>query len=121
MSSSKNENGYEMVTHPAHYNRYSLEAITALERLYGTAATALWCEMTAMKYRLRMGVKPGEDVYRELEKEHWYLTKRDELRRKLEVDMDDTPHEEEEKEEERKIVDGVDTTAGDVPVEYTAH
>jgi hypothetical protein len=40
--------------------------------------------MTAMKYRLRMGAKPGENIYRELEKEDWYLAKKEEFKKKLE-------------------------------------
>ncbi len=75
--------GYEYVQHPSHYNNYYLEVIDILERVYGTESTAMWCEMTAMKYRLRMGTKPGEPIERDLEKERWYLDKRNELYAKL--------------------------------------
>lgn len=74
---------YEYVKHPSHYNHYYLEVIDILERVYGTEATATWCEMTAMKYRLRMGTKPGEPIERDIEKERWYLNKRDELQEKM--------------------------------------
>lgn len=78
-----NKEEYEYVEHPSHYNHYYLEVIDILERIYGTECTAMWCEMTAMKYRLRMGTKPGEPIERDIEKERWYLNKRDELNKKL--------------------------------------
>lgn len=77
---------YEYVEHPSHYNHYYLEVIDILERIYGTECTAMWCEMTAMKYRLRMGTKPGEPMERDIEKERWYLAKRDELNKKIKDD-----------------------------------
>lgn len=80
---NNNAKGYEYVQHPSHYNNYYLEVIDILERIYGTEYTAMWCEMTAMKYRLRMGTKPGEPIERDLEKERWYLDKRNELNAKL--------------------------------------
>jgi len=66
--------------HPLRYNQYSLEAWDILERIYGTKAVALWCEMTAMKYRLRLRHKDA--VEKELEKEKIYLQKAKELRNK---------------------------------------
>lgn len=80
---TKLEQDYEYVKHPSHYNHYYLEVIDILERLYGTEDAATWCEMTAMKYRLRMGTKPGEPIERDIEKERWYLNKRDELQEKM--------------------------------------
>lgn len=79
----ENKEDYEYVKHPSHYNHYYLEVIDILERIYGTECTAIWCEMTAMKYRLRMGTKPGEPIERDIQKEHWYLAKRDELNQKV--------------------------------------
>jgi hypothetical protein len=66
---------------PTHYNQYSMETIVLFEKGYGKEATALWCEMTALKYRMRMGTKPGESVDRDLDKERWYLNKAAELRK----------------------------------------
>lgn len=71
---------YEMVDHPSHYNNYDIEAIEMIERIWGRENAALWCEITAFKYRLRMGTKPGEDITRDLNKEQWYLKKAKELR-----------------------------------------
>ena len=72
---------YEMVNHPGHYNTYSMEVIDMMEKIWGREATALWCEMTAFKYRMRMGSKPGDNsMEQELKKEKWYLDKAKELR-----------------------------------------
>lgn len=72
---------YEYVNHPNHYNRYPMEVIDMFERIYGKENTALWCEMTALKYRMRMGLKPDQDCKQDLEKEQWYLDKAAELRK----------------------------------------
>lgn len=72
---------YEHVNHPAHYNRYSVEVIEMLRRIYGTEETALFCEMTAFVYRMRMGTKPDNPFEQELAKEEWNLAKAKELRK----------------------------------------
>lgn len=71
---------YEHVDHPLHYNNYSVECVDMMERIWGAEATALWCEMTAFKYRMRMGTKPSNPIQQDLEKELWYLRKAKELR-----------------------------------------
>lgn len=81
--SEKSKKEYEYVNHPDHYNRYPMEVIEMFEKLYGGDATAKWCEMTALKYRLRMGLKPGQDCKQDLEKEQWYLNKAKELYEKM--------------------------------------
>lgn len=72
--------GYEMVNHPSHYNNYSMEVIDMMRYIWGAENTALWCEMTAFKYRMRMGTKPENPIQQDLEKEAWYLKKAKELR-----------------------------------------
>ena len=72
----------EMVDHPKHYNNYGTEVIDMMVRIWGESCTARWCEMTAFKYRMRMGTKPDNDIQQDLAKEKWYLNKRDELERK---------------------------------------
>lgn len=52
--------------------------------IYGIEATVTWCEMTAFKYRMRVGTKPDNPVEYDLDKERWYLNKAKELRSKLE-------------------------------------
>ena len=49
-------------------------------RIYGDEATALWCEMTALKYRMRMGTKEDNPIEQDLAKEKWYLNKAKELK-----------------------------------------
>lgn len=69
-----------MVDHPAHYNNYSVEVIDMMQKIWGAEATALWCEMTAFKYRMRLGLKPDNPIEQDLEKEAWYLARANELR-----------------------------------------
>lgn len=71
---------YEQVNHPEHYNQYSVEAIDMIEKVYGLYLAWKWCEITAFKYRLRMGTKPGNELAQDLEKEKWYLNKAKELK-----------------------------------------
>lgn len=63
----------EQVNHPDHYNRYDKETIEMMRKIWGDAAVAQWCEMTAFKYRMRMGTKEGNPIEQDLEKEKWYL------------------------------------------------
>lgn len=71
---------YEFVQHPSHYNRYDIEVIDMMKRIWGREAVMLWCEMTAFKYRMRIGLKPGETMTQDLDKEKWYLDKVEKLR-----------------------------------------
>lgn len=63
---------YEMVNHPQHYNSTSIETIEKMRRIWGNEKTALWCEMTAFKYRDRIGNKPDNPVEQEIGKIKWY-------------------------------------------------
>ena len=69
-----------MVNHPSHYNTYQVECIEMMRRIWGDETTAAWCEMTAFKYRMRVGTKPDNSVEQDLAKEKWYLDKAKELR-----------------------------------------
>lgn len=71
---------YEMVNHPTHYNNYSVEVIDMMISIWGIEATITWCEMTAFKYRMRMGTKPDNSIEQDLKKEMWYLEKAKELK-----------------------------------------
>ena len=79
----KSMDKYEMVNHPKHYNNYDKEVIDMIEDIWGTYLAAIWCEITAFKYRMRMGTKPDNDIYQDIKKEKWYLEKRSELKAKL--------------------------------------
>jgi len=67
----------EQVNHPAHYNQYPIEVIDMLIGIFGLEKTIDFCIMTAMKYRLRLGLK--DDFNQDLAKEKWYLDKAKEL------------------------------------------
>ena len=73
---------YEMVNHPDHYNNYEKEVIDMIEAIWGTEKAAIWCEITAFKYRMRMGTKPDNDITQDIKKEKWYLNKFKELKAK---------------------------------------
>lgn len=76
------ENKYEHVNSPKHYNNYSIEVIDMFEKIYGIDRTIDWCEMTALKYRMRVGTKPENSIEQDLAKEKWYLNKANELKAK---------------------------------------
>lgn len=57
-----------------------------MEAIYGTEATITFCEMTAFKYRMRVGTKPDNSIEQDLQKERWYLNKAKELRAKIKVE-----------------------------------
>lgn len=71
---------YEFVDSPTHYNSYEKEVIDMMVDIYGKEKVAIFCEINAFKYRMRMGTKPGQDVSRDLDKEKWYLDKKNELK-----------------------------------------
>lgn len=77
---NKKLNEYEYVNHPSHYNQYNIEVIDMMERIWGKENTALWCEMTAFKYRMRVGTKPDNSIEQDLMKERWYLNKAEEIK-----------------------------------------
>ena len=64
---------------PDHYKNYSKEVIDMMVDVYGKENTAIFCEMNAFKYRMRMGTKPDQPIERDLQKEKWYLSKCKEL------------------------------------------
>ena len=74
---------YEMVNHPSHYNQYDIEVIDMIIKIWGPEAAALWCDITAFKYRMRMGTKPDNSIEQDIKKEQWYLNKSKEIRKNL--------------------------------------
>lgn len=73
------QNSYEMVNHPKHYNAYDMETIDIMRQIWGDETVAMWCKLTAFKYRMRMGTKPDNSFEQDLSKEQWYLNKCNEL------------------------------------------
>ena len=80
------DGSYEMVNHPTHYNNYPIEVIDMMVGIWGQENVALWCDITAFKYRMRMGTKPENSIEQDLEKEAWYLNKAKELRQGFTTD-----------------------------------
>ena len=74
---------YEMVNHPSHYNQYDIEVIDMIIKIWGPEAAALWCDITAFKYRMRMGAKPDNSIEQDIKKEQWYLNKAKEIKENL--------------------------------------
>jgi len=79
MISTMSKEDYDHIN-PSHYRNYSVEVIDMMLSIYGKEATALFCEMNAFKYRMRMGTKPDSPIEQDLKKEGWYLAKAKELR-----------------------------------------
>jgi hypothetical protein len=79
------EKNYDFIN-PQHYRNYSFETLEMMQTIYGKEATAQYCEMSAFKYRMRMGAKPGSSVEQDLEKEKWFLNKAKELQQTEKTD-----------------------------------
>lgn len=60
---------------PSHYKRYTKETIDIMKDGFGVEKTKAYCELSAFKYRMRMGTKKGETFEDDLKKEQWYLHK----------------------------------------------
>lgn len=55
-----------------HYNSNRVGTMYIFEQTYGTKACMLFCEMNALKYRLRIGLKASQPADREITKIGWY-------------------------------------------------
>ena len=77
--SSVSEN-YDYIN-PNHYKQGSKEVIDMMVAIYGKEAVASHCEITAFKYRMRLGNKPDQPIERDFEKCKWYESKAKELRK----------------------------------------
>ena len=53
---------------PKHYQLGGLETFDMMVMIWGVEKAIAHCEMTAFKYRMRVGKKPGQPVERDLEK-----------------------------------------------------
>ena len=81
LGKEKESGDYEFVNSPAHYNTGGIETIEKMIRIWGKIPVAMWCELTAYKYRERIGSKPTEPIERDMEKIRWYENKAAELRK----------------------------------------
>lgn len=73
------EQEYDYIN-PNHYKNGGKEVIQMMEDIWGVEALIAHCEMTAFKYRMRVGLKPDQPIERDLEKAKWYEDKAKELR-----------------------------------------
>jgi Protein of unknwon function (DUF3310) len=74
---------YEFVEHPKHYNTFGKEVINMMVDIWGIEKAIAFCEMSAFKYKMRMGDKPNQPLEQDLSKATWYLNKAKELSGKL--------------------------------------
>lgn len=71
---------YEYVNHPKHYKKEGKkECIDEMIDLYGVEYVAIWCKLTAYKYRYRAGLKPDNTSDQDIAKLKWYTNKYYEL------------------------------------------
>jgi hypothetical protein len=68
------------VNSPPRYNQYPIEVIDMMINIWGAKNTAIFCEINAFKYRMRLGHK--DNIEQDLAKEQWYLNKAKELNNK---------------------------------------
>lgn len=68
---------------PNHYKKGRKEVWQMMVDIWGPELFIAHCEMTAFKYRMRMGEKPDQPAERDLEKSNWYEAKAAELKNKL--------------------------------------
>ncbi len=65
---------------PNHYKSSGKETFEMMIDIWGKNAFIQHCEMSAFKYRMRIGAKPNQPTDRELQKIKWYEKKAKELR-----------------------------------------
>ena len=65
---------------PNHYKSSGKETFEMMIDIWGKNAFIKHCEMSAFKYRMRIGAKPNQPTDRELQKIKWYEKKAKELR-----------------------------------------
>lgn len=66
------------VNSPSHYNKQSVEVIEMMLRVYGPEAVINFCELNALKYRMRAGYK--DDAKQDIDKALWYENKIEEIK-----------------------------------------
>ncbi len=66
------EEAYDEKGNAKHYDDERINVIVKMEKIWGTKALITHCEITAFKYRSRIGKKPGQPIEQELLKAQWY-------------------------------------------------
>ena len=75
----KKEEFYDYIN-PSHYTDGGKEVIDMMLDIWGAEKLIIYCEITAFKYRMRLGKKPEQPIERDFEKACWYENKAKELR-----------------------------------------
>lgn len=70
MEKSNSEN-YDNKGNASHYAKTRLNTMFVFEQIFGTLALMTFCEINALKYRMRMGHK-DQPLDQELKKALWY-------------------------------------------------
>ena len=65
---------------PEHYKKLPKETIEIMVDIWGEEAVAIHCQISAFKYRMRLGHKEGQELLDEIGKIEWYENKARELR-----------------------------------------
>ena len=65
------------VSHPSHYQRFGMECIDAMVKLFGKEEVKSFCKLNSFKYRWRAGNKG--DAKEDIDKAEWYEKKEKEL------------------------------------------
>lgn len=65
--------GYDKTGNASHYKANRVQTMFLFEQTFGTQALMTFCEMNALKYRLRLGHKE-QPLEQELTKAKWYET-----------------------------------------------
>jgi len=63
---------YDNQGNAQHYNTERIPGMYALEQMFGSEAMMHFCEINAMKYRMRLGKKEGAPIEQDLTKAKWY-------------------------------------------------
>jgi len=74
------ENVHYDFVNPDHYKQFQMETIDMMIKIWGIEAVITHCEITAFKYKMRLGSKPGQPMGLDIKKSQWYLEKAEELR-----------------------------------------
>lgn len=63
---------YDSEGNARHYDTERINTINIFEAIFGTVAVMHFCEINALKYRLRAGKKEGNSLEQEILKAKWY-------------------------------------------------
>lgn len=72
IKTEKIEKYYDQKGNASHYDQNRINAIHKYERVYGTLAVMTFCEITAERYRERIGKKDNQSLEQEVLKISWY-------------------------------------------------